>query len=272
MLKKIFTPRWIIATLLVIAAVGVMIRLGLWQLDRLEQRRAYNARVNKQLDQPILDLNQNAADPSLSEMEYRSVRVTGRYLPEEQIALRNQVYQGQPGYHLLTPLQIDGTDQVVLVDRGWIPLAANRPEDWTRYHLEEPVLVEGVIRRSVVPGRFGLIDPPLPEGQKSMRFWNRVTLERIREQVSQPILPVYIQQTGEPANEGQPVPEQVSLDLSEGSHLGYALQWFAFAAVLAAGYPIFVRRQIAEETRLASRGSDFRTRNSEGEVVWKTKK
>ena len=45
MIRKMFSRKWILATLLVLAAMGVMIRLGIWQLDRLEKRRAFNARV-----------------------------------------------------------------------------------------------------------------------------------------------------------------------------------------------------------------------------------
>jgi hypothetical protein len=33
------------------------------------------------------------------------------------------------------------------------------------------------------------------------------------------------------------------LDLTEGPHLGYAVQWFIFASLLGVGYPIYVRRE-----------------------------
>ena len=56
-LKSMVSRRWIIATILVIAAMGVMIRLGIWQLDRLDGRRAFNARVLAQTSQPILFLD-----------------------------------------------------------------------------------------------------------------------------------------------------------------------------------------------------------------------
>jgi surfeit locus 1 family protein len=61
MLKKLLTPRWILPTLLAIAGVAVLIRLGIWQLDRLEQRRAFNARVSAQENAPLLDLTRDSS-------------------------------------------------------------------------------------------------------------------------------------------------------------------------------------------------------------------
>ena len=101
--------RWILTTLLVMAGVAVLIRLGIWQLDRLQTRRAFNARVTAQINQPTLDLNLAPGIPDLNMMEYRKVTVTGEYDFADQVALRNQAWQDQPGVHLLTPLKIAGS-------------------------------------------------------------------------------------------------------------------------------------------------------------------
>ncbi len=50
-----FSRRWFLATILVVVGVAVNIRLGIWQLDRLEQRRAFNTRVLAQINQPLLE-------------------------------------------------------------------------------------------------------------------------------------------------------------------------------------------------------------------------
>ena len=75
-----WSVRWILTTLLAIAGVAVLARLGIWQLDRLAERRVFNERVLSQLHASPLDLNQvknQAAD--LYNMEYRSVSVSGEY-------------------------------------------------------------------------------------------------------------------------------------------------------------------------------------------------
>jgi len=120
-LLRMFQRKWLFATLLVFAGTALCIRLGIWQLDRLEQRRAFNAQFESARAQPPLDLKQTLPE-DISEMEWQAVSVTGEYDFENQIALRNQYYGDQYGYHLLTPLRFAGT--AVLVDRGWIPAEA----------------------------------------------------------------------------------------------------------------------------------------------------
>ena len=252
MLRPLFSRKWWWTTLLVIAAAGVMARLGVWQLDRLAQRRAFNTRVSAQLAQPPLELigETLAADPALRsgqalvDMEYRSVTVSGTYDFSQQVALRNQVWDaGQAtdriGVHLLTPLVIAGTDQAaIIVDRGWIPLEQAAPEAWSKFDEPGTVEVKGVIRLSQSRGDFGSVSDPAGD----LREWNLVNLPRIGEQISRPLLPVYIQQSPAPPWRALPYRTQPELDLSEGPHFGYAVQWFVFAAMLGIGYPFYVRQ------------------------------
>ena len=60
------------------------------------------------------------------------------------------------------------------------------------------------------------------------------------------LLPVYIQPDVDASDVEPPIPYQPIIELTEGPHFGYALQWFAFAAILLIGYPFYVRKQITE--------------------------
>jgi surfeit locus 1 family protein len=86
-------------------------------------------------------------------------------------------------------------------------------------------------------------DPALEPGQTRLEFWNFVNMERLAAQIPYPILPVYIQPNPNPNDAEPPIPQQPIIELTEGPHFGYALQWFAFAAILLIGYPFFVRKQ-----------------------------
>ena len=120
MFKRIFGREWILTTILVLLGTALCIRLGIWQLDRLEQRREFNAHVEAMWAADPVNLPQDL-DLELNEMEYRSVCAAGQYDFGEQVALRNQYWRDQYGYHLLTPLVMeDGT--AVIVDRGWVCL------------------------------------------------------------------------------------------------------------------------------------------------------
>src|SRR3990170_8191563 len=96
-LTKFFNRQWWKTTLLVILAAGGMVRLGILQLDRLAQRRAFNDRVEAQLYQPRLNLNTAGIGADLGSMEYREVVVTGEYDPSGEVALRNQVWNNHIG-------------------------------------------------------------------------------------------------------------------------------------------------------------------------------
>lgn len=242
------TPGWIVTTLLVIAAAASMVRLGFWQLDRLAERRAFNAGVAAQASAPELDLNAALPAADLTGMEYRRVVVTGVYDPENEIVLRNQVYNNLPGDHLLTPLRIAGSETAVLVDRGFIPLEERDPALRAKYARAGVVTLRGVLRLPHVPRFAGAPDPTLAPGQTRLDAWNAINLERIQQQAPYPLLPVYIQAAPiEPAGSTEPVAQVEAPDLSEGSHLSYAGQWFSFAALLAGGYPFFVKKRLKQQ-------------------------
>lgn len=241
---RLFSRQWWITTLLVLAAVLVMVRLGIWQLDRLEQRRAFNSRVEEQLAQPALHLASSDLDLDLFNMEYRDVIVSGHYDHQNQVVLRNQDWQGNLGVHILTPLVIEGSEQAILVDRGWVPYEDYSSGNLAAYDQPGLTTVNGVVRRSQMKPRFGGQRDQVPEpGGPPLKAWYWINLNQIEDQLPYQLLPVFIQ--AGPSNPNQELPHKSlpELELNEGSHLGYALQWFTFAAILAIGYPIYVYRE-----------------------------
>ncbi len=249
LLLKMFHRKWLLLTLLVFVGTAVCIRLGIWQLDRLEQRRTFNAHFEAARTQPVLDLNQQQPK-DLMEMEWRSVIVTGEYDFTNQVAVRNQYYGNQYGYHLLTPLRFgpspsSGQAQMaVVVDRGWIPAEGNStPADWRKYDETGMVNVSGQIRLGQAKPVIGGVADPLSEDGARLDVWNNANLARIAAQMPYSVLPVYVQPGADPADTEPPIPSQPEIELTEGPHFGYALQWFTFATILFIGYPFFLRKQ-----------------------------
>ena len=253
---SMFSRRWILATLLVLSAMAVMARLGVWQLDRLEKRREFNTRVLAQINQPALVLSGDTLQQDLASMEYRKVIVEGEYDFSQEVALRNQAWENQAGVHLLTPLRIAGTGQSVLVNRGWVPVQDFKSNDWTAYTEPGVVHVEGVIRASNSKPDYGRrADPISAPGAGRLEVWNFANVAGISQQVPYPLLRIYIQQAPEAYWEKLPYRTQPELDLTEGPHQGYAIQWFTFAAILGLGYPIFIRRQEIARSRKMEQGN-----------------
>jgi surfeit locus 1 family protein len=237
-LKKMFSRAWLFTTLLVFAGTALCIRLGIWQFDRLDQRRAFNTQVETMRAADLLDLNKNIP-ADISSMEWRAVTVTGKYDFEHQVALRNQYNGDQYGYHLITPLLFDGG--AVLVDRGWVPADENAaPAAWRAYDESGLVTVTGQIRLGQDKPAFGGVADPQAA---HLDVWNNLNIARIFTQSPYPILPVYVQPNADGNDSVPPIPYQPVVELTEGSHFGYALQWFSFATILFVGYPFFLRKQ-----------------------------
>jgi surfeit locus 1 family protein len=233
-------------TLLIIIGALILCRLGIWQLDRLAQRRAFNTSLNTRMAQPALTLAGTAANPDA--LEYRRVEVRGVYDSAQEIVLRNRELDGTPGVHILTPLRISGS-AAVLVDRGWIP--RDYADQAARSAFAAPPgeqLVSGIARRSQEDAG-GPQDPPFGPDHKRLDAWFHVNIARIEQQTGYPLLPIFIEQQPAPPSVGIPpgdptLPRRVATaDLGEGPHMGYAVQWFAFAIILVVGYIAFTYSQ-----------------------------
>lgn len=249
-LRLMFSRRWMITTALVIIGSLVCVRLGIWQLDRLAQRRAFNAHYLETSTLPALKLTFSPKD-DLTDMEYRPVLVTGTYDFAHQVVLSNQVYNNQSGYHLLTPLILsDGTG--ILIERGWIPLDGNQqPANWRTYDEPGIITINGILRLGQSEPEIGnIVDPVLAPGETHRDVWNLVNLTRIARQLPYRLLPVFVQPNPDANLIKPPYPYQPSIAIDEGPHLGYMLTWFLFAALLFFGYPLFyLPRQLKSEEK-----------------------
>jgi surfeit locus 1 family protein len=233
---------WLLA-LLIAAMALTMVGLGLWQLDRLAQRRAQNALVAERLAGPPVDLNTFAPGDL---PEYQPVRLSGTFDFSQEIVLRNRAHLNSPGVRVLTPLRLTGTDYAVLVDRGWIPYTEAEPAARAAYQQPaSPVTLEGIVRPSQ-QREFAFLpaDPTLSPAQPRLDAWFRINVDQIQAQVPYPLLPFYVEAAAGLNPSRLPI-SGYELDLTEGPHLGYAIQWFAFAAILVIGSLALYRQRLA---------------------------
>lgn len=234
--RALFGARWWWVTLLVIVGVAVLARLGIWQLDRLAQRRAQNAEILEQLTAPPLVLTGGALPVKPEELHDRPASVSGQYDYSRQIVLTQQSWNGAPGVHLVTPLVIDGSDVAVLVDRGWIPALEAEAGNLALYDEPDDEIISGALQKSqTLPG-----ERQSASGAPTQQ-WYRIDVEAIQGQMPYELLPVYLLQAPEgDVQQDPPYRSEPEIDLSEGSHLAYAIQWFLFALILAVGYLRYV--------------------------------
>jgi surfeit locus 1 family protein len=234
-------PRWIVATVFVLAAAAVFIRLGFWQLDRLEARQTTNAVGEERVEAEPIDLVTALADVEgdLESLEYRRVFVWGSYDLSGEVLIRSQVHLGQAGFHVITPLVADD-GWAVLVNRGWVPLGMDSPPVDARPETGR-LRVEGWVRLTQTRPTLGPEDAP-----GDQKIFNRVDVGRIGEQVAHTLAPVYVVAIAE--NEDLPAPVDLPEFDDDGPHLAYAIQWFGFAVVALVGFYFLIRRKGIQST------------------------
>jgi len=115
----------LIPTLVYLCVLPVLIALGMWQLDRSEQKQAFLEEQKQAAADEMLHLTA-AAENNTKTLRYRKVEAAGRYDAAHQFLVDNQISDGKAGYFVLTPFILTGENKAVLVNRGWIPLNQNR--------------------------------------------------------------------------------------------------------------------------------------------------
>jgi surfeit locus 1 family protein len=220
---------------LVLAAVFV--RLGVWQLSRLSERRAHNRSALAARGLPVVPLGQPGM-PGIGTLANRRVTVTGRYDHAGEVVVRSQTEQGVAGVRIVTPLQPLTGDTAVLVQRGFVPSPDAMTVDPAPLREEGTVSVAGIA--FVLPDSGASGEPRELNGRLT---WRRVDLPALRRRLGYPIAPLLVLQSPDSALPSQPRRDEPPA-LDDGPHLSYALQWFAFAitAVTVGGIIGFRRR------------------------------
>ena len=222
--------------------VIVMMSLGFWQLDRLDERRAANDDVRSALDAPEVEIGA-VLDGTEPVVEQRAVVLTGAYRPDLEFLVANRSLDGAAGSWLVTPIELDdGT--LVAVSRGFVPrLWVAGVDERDAAAPQGEVAVAGRLHTSVEGGRSATGDDGgLPE-------LNRLDLDEASEVLGATLAPVWVQLASQEPPPGElPVPVPPP-GLDEGPHLSYAFQWFFFSAGTVVAYAAILRRRWRDPRR-----------------------
>lgn len=249
--RFVLTPRWLALLAFALLVAATCVRLGIWQLDRLEQRRTLNASIRAGLAAAPAPLGELAGEDPAT-LAYRRVEVAGRYDPSREVLWYGRALNGEPGHHVLTPLLLDepvAGAAAVLVDRGWVPFELDTPPVGPAAPPAGEVTVSGfllpvagesdVVLERGAGGRVLTVsrDEPAAIGRELGLELYPLPVQLQRQDPPQPsALPAVV-----------PPPE-----LSEGPHLSYAIQWFTFATIALVGYVLLVRRELRDRARGAA--------------------
>ena len=222
-------PAWLGLHIVVLAIVIAFVSLGMWQLRRLDERRTSNEVAAERLER---DPKAWAGGVGDVPPEYTRLTVEGEFRSEEEVLLRSQVNLGRPGFDVLTPLYVDET-AAILVNRGWVPLEFDSTPVAGVPPPTGKVAVSGFARYPLDG------DTPIESLQGSIVA--RIDLDSLNRGVAGELASFYLEMTSGPVTEGATPIIDAAPDLTDGPHLSYAVQWFAFTAVSLVGYAALIR-------------------------------
>lgn len=218
-----FRPRlW--PTLAAVLVLPVFIAAGQWQWNKAQIKNALQKQLDDRGAEPALVMPNTPVDGE--SLRYRKIIARGRYEAQRQILVDNRTHNEQPGYHVVTPLRLEGSDVRLLVNRGWVPALAEHRQ---LPQFDTPDGVVEVRGTAVVPGsRFFTLGTE-SAGSEWKTVWQNLDLSGYRQAVGFAVQPVVIELDAQsPA--GGFVRDWRRPDERIHTNLGYALQWWAFAA------------------------------------------
>jgi surfeit locus 1 family protein len=214
-------------TLITLAVLPGLIGLGHWQLERADWKQSLvdsHAASAQKFPQPLADIVEAGG-----ELEFRPVVVSGRYDLARQLLLDNRIYKGRAGYHVLTPVLLDGRKEAVLVNRGWLPMGQSRAVLPALPGPEQESIVTGTIAR--LPEKVFRLDSAEEENAGWPQVIQHVNFEDIERRLGYALMPVVILLDSELAHgftrDWKPV-----YGTTPDKHRAYAMQWYTLAVVL----------------------------------------
>lgn len=208
-------------SLLALAGLALFASLGRWQLDRAQEKRDLLDAFARG-GQRVLELPSGLAPVE----RYQHLRARGRYDPARQFLLDNMTHDGQAGFRVLTPLALED-GRVLLVDRGFVPGSGDRSRLPDIAVQDTPREVAGRADTLPRPG----IELEAPQATGWPRIVSFPRIEEIGDALGQRVFPqVLLLDADQP--DGY-VRGWTPATMGPDRHVGYAVQWFGFAAVTA---------------------------------------
>lgn len=218
----------------VLGGLAILIGLGTWQMERRVWKADLIATMDARLALPPIPVTDFVAKGARD--DYRPVSASGTFRHDQEMYLAARSYKGQLGYHVVTPLVLDGSQTAVLIDRGWVPSDRRAPASRAAGQVVGPVTLIGIARQQTKPGLF------TPDNRPDQNQWYWADLPAMAAHAGLAQVAPLLLEAGTAENPGGlPIGGQTFINLPN-NHLQYALTWYSLAVVLVVIYFVSRRR------------------------------
>jgi surfeit locus 1 family protein len=233
--RRQFRPAWW-AVVFTAIAVALFIALGMWQLQRAHLKEGIESRFEQRLSEPYREL---LSVDELQDVEYRKLRLQGRYDNSRNLLVDNQLHRGRAGYHVLTPLRLIDSDRIVLVNRGWVGWGESRDR---LAPILAPLTVGAVSGIAHFPSEPALRMGGLTLSDNWPQLIPYVDIEALQPAFDDNLLPFVLWLA--PEVQGAYVRDWKPVWMRPEKSRAYAVQWFAFAFLALVFFIILNLRKI----------------------------
>lgn len=246
-----FRPK-LIPTIATLILLPILISLGQWQSDKAERKQALQDVYDQRGGAELIHVGANELNAERA--KFSKVVARGYYEPAYQILIDNQVYKGQAGYHVVTPLHLTGSNMRILVNRGWILLGADRaimPEITTPLsEIEVTGYANLPSKKYIELSQTSKLEPnKLEPGTLQPAWqivWQNLDIDRYKKVTNFELQPMIVLM--DPANTAAGfVREWPKPDSRIDVNRGYAIQWYLMSIALMVIYVVTNTKKIPTE-------------------------
>lgn len=218
-------------TFFALPALIILLGLGTWQVQRLEWKNQLIQDFETRATADPIELPIGTVAP---EMEFRRLALTGEFDHEKEIFLTGRTYEGNAGFHIVTPFQlVDG--RIILINRGWVSESYRDKAKRTFSLVEGKTTVAAILRFPAEKGYF------VPENEPENGFWFTLVPAQMVAHLSlgdAAETKVYAAALRTSETISLPIGARTETNL-RNSHLGYAITWYGIACALIGVYAAF---------------------------------
>ena len=225
-----FNPKlW--PSLMVSVVFSLLIGLGCWQVQRYHEKNDLLTRFQTAAHATPLSFSKMN---TRADIRFQHMRVTGRYLNNKTLLLQNRFYSSHVGFDVLTPLKIPGKNEVLLVNRGWVPILKN----------QQPAPIQRVFGMQHLTGYIKVLDKHafiLGKNILEPLQWplkiQKIDFKQLSELTHASFYPFILYL--DPHQPHGFIRAWQPINMQPERHLGYAVQWFAMAVALVVAFFFF---------------------------------
>ncbi len=242
--KPTFRPT-LFGTALMVVGVSLFLSLAWWQYQRAQYKR--DSQISFDTEMARAPIDYTSLDSSTS-TRFKRTQLSGQYLPQTTVLIDNIVHEQQAGYQVITAFQTEKgqteTGDVLSINRGWVPLGSDRN---TLPTIQTPAELVTIIGRFDHPRSkpLGLNEDFLSQAIADQR-WPWFELDAYRLKTGLPLTPLFV--SLEPGEPGAAVAKLPIFDANIGMHIGYMIQWAAFALAAIVIWLMISRKQPQSNT------------------------